>query len=43
MRFYTGWIKTGRNQILVLDRKGIERAAGDSYGVPEKEYQRLIS
>ena len=36
-------IKTGRNQILVLDRKGIERAAGDSYGVPEKEYQRLIS
>jgi len=36
-------IKTSRNQILVLDRKGIERAAGDSYGVPEKEYQRLIS
>ena len=36
-------IKTGRNQILVLDRKGIERAAGDSYGVPEKEYQRLIT
>ena len=33
-------IKTGRNQILVLDRKGIERAAGDSYGVPEKEYLR---
>ena len=26
---------------LVLDRKGIERAAGDFYGVPEKEYQRL--
>jgi CRP-like cAMP-binding protein len=36
-------IKTGRNQILVLNRKGIERTAGDSYGVPEKEYQRLIS
>jgi DNA-binding FadR family transcriptional regulator len=36
-------IKTGRNQIVVLNRKGVERAAGHSYGVPEKEYQRLIS
>ena len=36
-------IDTGRNQIVLLNRKGIERAAGDSYGVPEKEYQRLIS
>jgi CRP-like cAMP-binding protein len=35
-------IKTGRNQIVVLNRKGIERMAGTSYGVPEKEYQRLI-
>jgi CRP-like cAMP-binding protein len=35
-------IETGRNQIVVLDRKGIERAAGSSYGVPEKEYRRLI-
>jgi CRP-like cAMP-binding protein len=35
-------IDTGRNQIVVLNRKGIERAAGSSYGVPEKEYRRLI-
>ena len=35
-------IDTGRNQILVLNRKAIERAAGNSYGVPEKEYRRLI-
>jgi CRP-like cAMP-binding protein len=35
-------IETGRNQIVVLDRKGIEKAAGYSYGVPEKEYRRLI-
>jgi CRP-like cAMP-binding protein len=35
-------IDTGRNQIVVLDRKGIERTAGNGYGVPEKEYRRLI-
>jgi CRP-like cAMP-binding protein len=35
-------IDTGRNQILVLNRKGLERVAGNSYGVPEKEYRRLI-
>jgi CRP-like cAMP-binding protein len=35
-------IDTGRNQIIVLNRKGIERTAGGSYGVPEKEYRRLI-
>jgi CRP-like cAMP-binding protein len=35
-------IDTGRNQIVVLDRKGIERMARSSYGVPEKEYRRLI-
>ena len=35
-------IDTGRNSIIVLNRKGIERLAGDSYGVPEKEYRRLI-
>jgi CRP-like cAMP-binding protein len=35
-------IDTARNQILVLNRKGIERVAGNSYGVPEKEYRRLI-
>lgn len=36
-------IHTGRNEITVLNRKLIERMAGNSYGVPEKEYRRLIS
>ena len=35
-------IDTGRNQIVVRNRKGIERKAGGSYGAPEKEYRRLI-
>ena len=35
-------IGSGRNRIIVLNRKGLERIAGDSYGVPEKEYRRLI-
>ena len=35
-------IDTGRNQIVVLNRNGIEKMAGPSYGVPEKEYRRLI-
>lgn len=34
-------IDSGRNQIVVRDRKGIERMAGGSYSVPEKEYRRL--
>jgi CRP-like cAMP-binding protein len=35
-------IDTGRNQIVMLSRNGIEKMAGPSYGVPEKEYRRLI-
>ena len=35
-------IDNGRNKIVVHDRKGIERMAQGSYGVPEKEYRRLI-
>jgi hypothetical protein len=35
-------VETGRNQIVVLNRNGIEKMAGPSYGVPEKEYRRLI-
>ena len=35
-------IETGRNQIVVLSRSGIEKMAGPSYGAPEKEYRRLI-
>lgn len=35
-------IDTGRNQIVVRNRKGLERLTRGSYGVPEKEYRRLI-
>ena len=29
-------IKSGRGEILVLNRKGIERVAGDLYGAPKR-------
>jgi DNA-binding FadR family transcriptional regulator len=35
-------IESARNQIVVRNRKGIERLAQGSCGVPEKEYRRLI-
>jgi CRP-like cAMP-binding protein len=35
-------VNAARGVIEVLDRKGIERIAGDFYGVPEQEYQRLL-
>jgi CRP-like cAMP-binding protein len=35
-------IDARRNRIIVLNRKGLEAAAGNAYGVPEKEYRRLI-
>ena len=35
-------IDAGRGQIVVLNRKGIERSAGGAYGLPEAEYRRLI-
>jgi len=35
-------IESARGQVVVRDRKGIERSAGGSYGVPEAEYRRLI-
>ena len=35
-------IKRARGQIVVLNRKGLERMAGELYGVPEAEYRRLI-
>ena len=37
-----GLIKAARGQIVVLNRKGIERRAGNFYGVPEAEVRRLI-
>jgi Mn-dependent DtxR family transcriptional regulator len=35
-------IENGRSKIVVLNRHGIEKLAGNFYGVPEKEYRRLI-
>lgn len=35
-------IKTSRGLIKVQDRERLEETAGDSYGVPEAEYERLI-
>jgi CRP-like cAMP-binding protein len=35
-------IDTGRNQIIILNRRGIEQAAGNYYGLPEKEHRRLF-
>jgi len=37
-----GLISTKRGQVTVLDRAKLEAVAGDSYGVPEAEYARLI-
>jgi CRP-like cAMP-binding protein len=37
-----GLISYQRGEITVLDRKGLERLAGEAYGVPEAEYRRLI-
>jgi CRP-like cAMP-binding protein len=36
-------IGTQRGGILVRDRAGLEALAGDFYGVPEAEYQRLLA
>jgi CRP-like cAMP-binding protein len=35
-------VRSGRGEITVLDRAGLEASAGDSYGVPEREYRRLF-
>jgi CRP-like cAMP-binding protein len=35
-------ISYARGEITVKDRKGLERAAGEAYGIPEAEYRRLI-
>lgn len=37
-----GFVRSGRGAIKILDRKGLERVAGGSYGVPEAEYERLM-
>jgi CRP-like cAMP-binding protein len=35
-------IKAHRANIIVLNRKGLEKIAGNFYGVPETEYRRLL-
>jgi CRP-like cAMP-binding protein len=35
-------ISYARGQIIVKDRKGMERMAAEAYGTPEAEYRRLI-
>jgi CRP-like cAMP-binding protein len=35
-------IETSRGEIVVHDRKGLEKIAGSFYGVPETEYRRLL-
>lgn len=35
-------IKTKRGAIVVLNRAGLERIAGNYYGLPEEEYRRLV-
>jgi CRP-like cAMP-binding protein len=37
-----GMIRAKRGRIVVLDRAKLEAAAGDTYGVAEREYERLI-
>jgi CRP-like cAMP-binding protein len=37
-----GLIRATRGRISIIDRSRLEKVAADSYGVPEKEYKRLI-
>lgn len=37
-----GILRAERGLIQLLDRKRLEEAAGDAYGVPEAEYERLM-
>ena len=37
-----GLIRTTRGNITIVDRKGLEKTADGSYGVPEAEFDRLI-
>jgi CRP-like cAMP-binding protein len=37
-----GFIRAERGCIIIRDRAGLEEFAGDAYGPPEREYERLI-
>jgi len=36
------FITAGRGEVVILNRRSIERVAGESYGTPEAEFRRLI-
>ena len=36
-------IKSTRGRVTILNRSGLEEAAKGSYGIPEREYERLIA
>jgi len=36
-------IRAMRGRIVVLNRKVLEEVAGAAYGIPEREYRRLIT
>jgi CRP-like cAMP-binding protein len=38
-----GLITASRGHITVLNRKGLEKVAGNFYGIPEAEYRRLMN
>ncbi len=38
----SGYIATTRGQITILDRDGIEKRVGSSYGIPEANYRELV-
>ena len=38
-----GMIRSKRGRVIIRDREKLEEMAGDSYGVPEAEYQKLIA
>ncbi|MDQ0840027.1 helix-turn-helix domain-containing protein [Sphingomonas faeni] len=37
-----GMIRSKRGRVIIFDRRKLEEMAGDSDGVPEVEYRRLI-
>ncbi|MBE7186158.1 MAG: Crp/Fnr family transcriptional regulator [Methylobacterium mesophilicum] len=39
----TGMIRSTRKRVIILDRDKLEELAGESYGLAEAEYRRLIS
>lgn len=37
-----GLIRSKRGRVIILEREKLEELAGDSYGIPEAEYRRLV-